>query len=152
MYGEIKASSISEALNKFLDDSIKKGSYVSLQAYIKPGKDSSDILQTLRTKIQEKYKIAVTVGFGPRFLHSTGQLHKGDAGNGLFIQFTSSPQNDLAIPDKPGEGKSSITFGILKTAQALGDRKALINKGRKIISFDLGKDTMAGLKRITGSI
>jgi hypothetical protein len=125
---------------------------VALQAYIKPDKNSSDILQTLRTKIQEKYKIAVTIGFGPRFLHSTGQLHKGDAGNGLFIQFTSAPQNDLAIPDNPGAGKSSITFGILKVAQALGDRKALINKGRKILSFDLGKDVMLGLKILSDSI
>jgi glucose-6-phosphate isomerase len=151
LYGEVKVNTVSEAINKFLGDSLKKGSYVSLQAYIKPGKDSSDILQTLRTKIQEKYKIAVTVGFGPRFLHSTGQLHKGDAGNGLFIQFTSTPQNDLAIPDNPGKDSSSITFGILKSAQALGDRKALINKGRKIISFDLGKETMPGLKRLTDS-
>jgi len=149
LYGEVKANSISEAINEFFDNSIKKGSYVSLQAYIKPDKESSDILQNLRTKIQEKYKIAVTVGYGPRFLHSTGQLHKGDAGNGLFIQFTSTPQNDLAILDNPGKDKSSITFGILKTAQALGDRKALVNKGRKIISFDLGKDTITGLKKVT---
>ena len=126
LYGDVKANSISEAINKFLDDSLKKGSYVSLQAYIKPDKNSSDILQTLRTKIQEKYRVPVTVGFGPRFLHSTGQLHKGDAGNGLFIQFTSTPQNDLAIPDNPADNRSSITFGILKSAQALGDRKALI--------------------------
>ncbi len=149
LYGDVKANSISEAINKFLDDSLKKGSYVSLQAYIKPDKNSSDILQTLRTKIQEKYRVPVTVGFGPRFLHSTGQLHKGDSGNGLFIQFTSTPQNDLAIPDNPADNRSSITFGILKSAQALGDRKALINKGRKIISLDFGKDTIAGLIKIT---
>lgn len=152
LYGDVKASSVSEAINKFLGDSIKKGIYVALQAYIKPDKNSNDILQALRTKIQEKYKIAVTVGFGPRFLHSTGQLHKGDAGNGLFIQFTSTPQNDLAIPDNPGEDKSSITFGILKIAQALGDRKALINKGRKIISFDLGKEVAKGLKILSDSV
>ena len=152
LYGDVEVNSISEAINKFLGDSIKKGSYVALQAFIKPDKNSSDILQTLRTKIQEKYKIAVTVGFGPRFLHSTGQLHKGDAGNGLFIQFTSTPQNDLAIPDNPGAGKSSIAFGILKIAQALGDKKALENKGRKIISFDLGKGAIIGLTKITDSV
>ena len=152
LYGDVQASLVSEAINKFLSDSIKKGSYVALQAYIKPDKRSSDILQTLRTKIQEKYKVAVTIGFGPRFLHSTGQLHKGDAGNGLFIQFTSIPQNDMAIPDNPGADKSSITFGILKITQGLGDRKALINKGRKIISFDLGKDVIKGLKILSDSI
>ncbi|OGU27660.1 MAG: hypothetical protein A2057_13180 [Ignavibacteria bacterium GWA2_35_9] len=152
LYGDIKINSVSEAINKFLGDSLTEGSYVALQAYIKPGKDSSDILQMLRTKIQKKYKVAVTAGYGPRFLHSTGQLHKGDSGNGLFIQFTSSPQNDLPIPDKPVEDKSSITFGILKRAQALGDKQALIDKGRKVLQFDLGKDVIDGLRKIVDFI
>ncbi|HSP87583.1 MAG TPA: hypothetical protein VLN45_05585 [Ignavibacteriaceae bacterium] len=148
LYGDLKVNSLSEALKKFLDDSITKNNYVSLQAYIKSDKESLELLQELRTKIQKKYKIATTVGYGPRFLHSTGQLHKGDSGNGLFIQFTSSSQNDLTIPDNPGEDKSSITFGVLKTAQALGDKKALQSKGRKVLQFDLGSNVLTGLKKI----
>ncbi|OGU76642.1 MAG: hypothetical protein A2V93_01340 [Ignavibacteria bacterium RBG_16_34_14] len=148
IYGDIKVISVSEALKKFLDDSITEGSYVALQAYIKPENQYSNLLQELRAKIQKKYKVATAVGYGPRFLHSTGQLHKGDAGKGLFIQFTSSHQNDLPIPDKPGEDKSSISFGILKNAQALGDRQALLDKGRKVLRFDLGTDVIIGLKKI----
>ncbi len=152
LYGDVKVNLISEAVKTFLDDSVTEGSYVALQAYIKPGKISSNLLQELRTKIQKRYKAAVTVGYGPRFLHSTGQLHKGDAGKGLFIQFTSTSKNDLPIPDNAGNEKSSITFGILKNAQALGDRQALIDKGRKVLRFDFGNDVNTGLKKIADSL
>jgi len=152
LFGDIKVNSISEAVKKFLDDSITKGNYVALQAYIKPDMESSNLLQELRTKIQKKYKVATTIGYGPRFLHSTGQLHKGDSGKGLFIQFTSSAKNDLPIPDNEGDKKSSITFGILKNSQALGDKQALINRGRKVLTFDLGSDINTGLKKITDSL
>jgi glucose-6-phosphate isomerase len=152
IFGNIQINSIDEALEKFLIENIDNGKYVTLQAYIKPDIENSQLLRKLRVKIMQKYKTAVTVGYGPRFLHSTGQLHKGDAGNGLFIQFTSSSKNDLAIPDNPGDDKSSITFGILKNAQALGDRQALIEKGRKVLTFDLDTDINDGLKRITNSI
>ncbi len=152
LYGEIKINSISEAIKKFIEENLSEVGYVSLQAYIKPGIESSEQLQVLRTKIQKKYKVAATVGYGPRFLHSTGQLHKGDGGNGLFIQFTSSSKKDLEIPENPGEKKSSITFGTLINAQALGDRKALLNKGRKVLHFDLGNDINGGLKYLLDSI
>jgi hypothetical protein len=94
-------------------------------------------LQSLRQKIRDKYAVATTVGYGPRFLHSTGQLHKGDGGKGLFIQFISQPVQDAAIPDEPSSDKSSISFGILKQAQALGDAQALRDQGRKVISFEI---------------
>jgi hypothetical protein len=100
------------------------------------------LCRIFRTLIQKKYKVATTLGFGPRFLHSTGQLHKGDAGNGYFIQFTSGIEEDLPIPENPGEEKTSITFGILIKAQALGDRQALIDNKRKVITIDLGKDVL----------
>src|SRR5690606_36649720 len=119
-------------------DYVTKGSYVALQAYIKPDKSFDEILQEIRMKIMKEYKIAVTIGYGPRFLHSTGQFHKGDSGKGLFVQFTSSTENDASIPDNPGEDVSSITFGVLKNAQALGGKQALLDKGRKVLRFDLG--------------
>ncbi len=92
--------------------------------------------------------MATTVGYGPRFLHSTGQLHKGDAGNGLFIQITADARQDANIPDKAGEDKSSITFGALKMAQALGDRQALLDAGRKVIRFHLGGDVLSGIEQL----
>jgi hypothetical protein len=152
VFGDIKVDSVNEVLNVFLDNSIAKGSYVVLQAYIKPSKEFDEVLHALRMKIMKKYKTAVTVGYGPRFLHSTGQLHKGDAGKGLFIQFTSAAQLDAAIPDNPGDDKSSISFGVLKNAQALGDRQALLNKGREVLRFDLGTDVRGGLEKISKTI
>jgi transaldolase/glucose-6-phosphate isomerase len=75
-------------------------------------------------------------------------LHKGDAGKGLFIQFTSDSEQDLAIPDEMGADESSITFAVLKMAQALGDYLALRKAGRRVIRFHLGTDVHGGLKRL----
>jgi hypothetical protein len=85
----------------------------------------------LKIVLRDKFHLAVTSGYGPRFLHSTGQLHKGDGNKGLFIQFASDAVNDLEVP---GRGYS---FGTLITAQAQGDLKALRNNGRKVISIHL---------------
>ena len=91
------------------------------------------------------------MGYGPRFLHSTGQLHKGGADNGLFIQITADDVRDVPIPDEAGEPDASITFGVLKTAQAMGDRQALLNAGRRIIRFHL-QDVAAGLQYLADSL
>lgn len=158
VYGDIKAKNISEALKNFLDqydsgnNDFVGRSYVTIQAYIKPGKITTRSLQDFRTAIQKKYKLATTMGYGPRFLHSTGQLHKGDAGHGLFIQFNSEMENDLPIPDKAGDDKSSISFGTLKNAQALGDRQALLDKKRRVIRFNLGKDVNKSLEFLTKAL
>ncbi len=119
----------------------KGNQYISIQAYIKPDESNSRLLQTFRTVLQKKYKSAVTVGYGPRFLHSTGQLHKGDAGKGVFIQIISKINKDVPIPDNAGEEKSGMTFGVLITSQAFGDRQALIENGRKVVTFQLDDDT-----------
>lgn len=139
VYGNISATSFKDAFNSFLDQSQTGKSYVAIQAYLKPDSETDKALNLLRTQIQRKYKVPVTIGYGPRFLHSTGQLHKGDAGNGLFIQIISNVSDDLPIPDNPGEEKSSLTFGVLKTAQAFGDRQALIDNNRKVLTVDIGK-------------
>jgi glucose-6-phosphate isomerase len=158
VYGDINSKSMGQALKEFLslhDEGDKEGngrSYVSIQAYLKPGDKTTAALQSFRTVIQKKYRLAVTVGYGPRFLHSTGQLHKGDAGKGLFIQFTADMPEDIPIPDNPGEDKSSVTFGILKNSQALGDRQALLDGGRKVIRFDLGKNIIEGLNNLKKEI
>ncbi len=124
-------------------------SYVAIQAYLQPCPETDLALQGLRNKIGALYQMAVTVGYGPRFLHSTGQLHKGDAGNGLFIQLTSKSSQDVPIPDQPGSDHSTISFDLLKSAQALGDRQALLEAGRKVIRFHLEGDTPAAINKLT---
>ncbi|MDP6777427.1 MAG: hypothetical protein QGI83_11765, partial [Candidatus Latescibacteria bacterium] len=79
---------------------------------------------------------------------STGQLHKGDAGKGLFIQITAADAEDAAIPDEAGRPESSATFGVLKAAQALGDRQALLDAGRRVLRVDLGSEVEWGLRRV----
>ena len=151
-------TSIEKGLNEFLDD-YSNGhpdgsgrSYVSLQAYLKPDEETTKLLQRLRTKIQMKNKFASTLAYGPGFLHSTGQLHKGDEGNGLFIQFINKITKDAPIPDDIGNDKSSMSFGVLVHAQALGDKQALLDGKRKVITVDLGEDIPGGLKLLNDSI
>ena len=92
--------------------------------------------------------MATTVGYGPRFLHSTGQLHKGDGGHGMFVQVTADSVRDVPVPDQAGGEESSIRFGVLKMAQALGDRRALMEAGRHVIRFHLERDVSTGLTRL----
>ena len=126
-------------LNNFLGQA-QSGDYIVIQAYVEPSSATDSALQTLRVQLRDQTKMAVTLGYGPRFLHSTGQLHKGDAGNGLFLQITADMPEDVPIPDEAGRPESSITFGVLKTAQALGDGAALRQEKRRVIHFHLGPD------------
>lgn len=156
VYGDIEATNLRDVLIDFLNNfsegnnEAKGRSYVSIQAYIKPNDETTDALHKFRTSIQKKYKLATTVGYGPRFLHSTGQLHKGDGGNGLFIQFTAKMPEDIDIPENPGKRNSFFSFGVLKDAQALGDRQALLDNKRKFIRFDLGNDAVGNLNKLAG--
>ena len=147
VYADVATDSLEEALNSFLRQS-RPGDYIALQAYVQPAKETWAALQQLRTRLRDRLNLATTVGYGPRFLHSTGQLHKGDAGNGLFIQFTADDRRDAPIPAEAGSSASSIAFGALKEAQALGDRQALLDAGRRFIRFHLGGDVVRGLKRL----
>jgi glucose-6-phosphate isomerase len=143
----------SEYFGKDARDFRNKGNeYVSIQAYVKPDKNTWQLLRKLRTFIQKKYKTAVTVGYGPRFLHSTGQLHKGDAGKGLFMQIISRMDQDAPIPDLAGANKSSISFGTLITAQAFGDRQALLENKRHVITFQLTTDQEAGFDALSEAL
>jgi transaldolase/glucose-6-phosphate isomerase len=138
-----------ENLKVFLEEA-KPGDYVSIQAYIKPSTEADAALNTLRLYIRKYTGLPVTIGYGPRFLHSTGQLHKGDGGNGLFIQLTADMPRDFPIPDKAGKAESGITFGVLKTAQALGDAAALRQAGRRVIHYNLGDDIPGGIAALSG--
>ncbi|MFO7891660.1 MAG: glucose-6-phosphate isomerase [bacterium] len=157
VFADKTVNSIEQALQNFFahlspGQSAKGRSYVAIQAFIQPEPETDKALQQFRTKIQKTYKVATTVGYGPRFLHSTGQLHKGDGGQGLFIQITGENPKDVPIPDKAGKEKSSISFGVLALAQALGDRQALLDAGRTVIRFHLTKDTVQGISLLKENI
>ena len=139
-----------EKLAEFLRKS-GPGSYFSIQAYIHRTVENDRALDTLKTAIRDRTGRPVTTGYGPRYLHSTGQLHKGDAGNGLFIQLVADDETDLDIPDEPGSNESSISFGVLKTAQALGDAEALAEAGRPVIRFKLGSEAARSIIKLSGN-
>jgi glucose-6-phosphate isomerase len=101
------------------------GDYIAIHAYLTPTSQTTRALDRLRLALRDHTKLAVTVGYGPRFLHSTGQLHKGDAGNGLFLQLTDDAIATIPIPDNAGKDASAMDFDTLKLAQAIGDYNAL---------------------------
>ncbi len=137
-----------QTLEKFLAETRSGVNYVALQAYLMPSSQMNEVLHKLRTSIQSRYRVATTVGYGPRFLHSTGQLHKGDGGQGFFIQFIANQPEDAIIPDGLGKPESSLTFGILEKAQAMGDAQALKNNKRKVIRFNLGGNPICGISSL----
>ena len=137
-----------ENLDIFLAQA-QTGDYISIHAYVPQTAVNDHALATLRQQLLSRYNLATTVGYGPRFLHSTGQLHKGDSGNGLFIQLVSDAQQTVSIPDEAGKPDSAMSFNILKNAQALGDSEALQAANRRIIRFHLGTDIVAGLKTLS---
>lgn len=151
VYGDISAATVSEALTNFLS-SAAANAYVGFQVYLRPSPQIDQALEKLRAAISCQCGIAVTVGYGPRYLHSAGQLHKGDAGCGLFIQITGENQSDLAIPDALGKSGSSLTFGQLKAAQAEADRQALMDKGRRVIRIHWKKDAAVGLTNLINAL
>jgi hypothetical protein len=151
VYGDVVAETPGDALIAFLGQALP-GDYVALQAYVQPGAGIDHALLTLRSFLRDRYKLATTVGYGPRFLHSTGQMHKGDAGRGLFLQWTADDPLDVPIPEEAGSPASSVTFGVLKTAQALGDRQALLDAGRRVLRVHLGPYPLAGLKFLTEAL
>lgn len=148
--GEIAPLS-AEALRAFLAPA-RPGDYVALHAWVQPTPQTDAALQVLRLRLRDRTRLATTVGYGPRFLHSTGQLHKGDAGKGLFIQLLGDSARDVPIPDEPGLPEASLSFGVLKRAQALGDRQALLERGRRVITLDVGQDVVGALQRLLAAL
>jgi glucose-6-phosphate isomerase len=120
-------------LESFLEKNIATGKYIAIMAYVDRNAESINILDDFRKSLERKYSVATTIGFGPRFLHSTGQFHKGGPNEGIYIQITDTPTGDLAIPGKP------FTFGRLIGAQAEGDRESLLGRGKPLIELQLGK-------------
>ncbi len=121
---------------------LKPGDYFSIHAYLTPTADTEARLQELRVKVRAKYRVATTLGFGPRFLHSTGQLHKGGPPSGVFLQLTYTPAEDVPIPGM------AFSFGTLIAAQALGDWHSLHSRALRVARVDLNSDVAGGLERI----
>ncbi len=129
------------ALQQWLNQA-QAGNYISLQAYVEPTAAADQALQQLRVLLRERSHLATTSGYGPRFLHSTGQLHKGGPNTGLFLQLVDQPAADVAVPE------TSYTFGQLIRAQAQGDWQALTQRGRRVVRVQLGADAQAGLAQL----
>ena len=142
--GEIgKAKDLADALQIFFEQG-RPGNYVAINAYLPRNAAMKRLLLQLRSAIGEKTGLATTVGFGPRFLHSTGQLHKGGSDRGLFLQITCEVEDDLPIPNQ------GITFGTLEHAQALGDLEALQGRGRRALRVHFSR--LDGLERLIRSL
>jgi hypothetical protein len=100
----------------------------------------------MRHAVRDKKKVATCLGFGPRFLHSTGQAYKGGPNSGVFLQITCDDANDLPVPDQ------KYTFGIVKAAQARGDFQVLAERKRRALRVHLGADVNAGLQTLDAAI
>ncbi len=121
---------------------LKTGDYCAVLQYVEELNNYESLLQQIRLAIRDEKKVATTTGYGPRYLHATGQLHKGGPDTGVFLQLTSEDINDFEVP---GE---KFTFGVLKQAQALGDFEALVKRHRRAVRIDLGRDVEKGLRRL----
>jgi transaldolase/glucose-6-phosphate isomerase len=136
-----KGESVAEVLRNELA-TIKRGDYIAFLSYTEDTPEIDRQFQELRTELRDTFHCATTVGYGPRFLHSTGQLHKGGPATGVFFQIIANDAVDFAIPGEP------YTFSILKQAQALGDFRALVKRGRRVIGIDLGDNTLKALGQL----
>jgi len=131
------AESIGALLRK-----VKEGDYVAFTEYFAESPERDKQIAAIRETIARELRVATTTGYGPRFLHSTGQLHKGGADNGVFLQLTGGGGQDIPLP---GE---KFTFGVLCRAQAIGDFQSLQSRNRRALSVNLGSDVDAGLKAL----
>ena len=136
---EVKMETLAQDVYSLLESN----NYVAILPYVYPSAEVESALMALRNKIMQRTKRAVLFGYGPRYLHSTGQLHKGDGNNGVFLIFSTDPENDIQIPGQ------HYTFGQLCNAQALGDFKALESKGRRVIKLHLAQPLAENIRKIS---
>lgn len=148
VYGKTTAISLDDALSAHFADIPKAGEdgsgagYVALLAYVEMTDPHIARIQSMRQKILHTTGAATCMGFGPRFLHSTGQAYKGGPPGGVFLQITCDDEEDVAVPG------AKYTFGVVKAAQAQGDLQVLRDRGRRSLRVHLGKDVDADLKKL----
>jgi transaldolase/glucose-6-phosphate isomerase len=136
---------LGKALKSLLDKA-KPGAYFGIHAYLASRAETKTGLQAIRMSIRDGLKLATTLGFGPCFLHSTGQLHKGGPNTGLFLQLLDTPAEDIPVPE------TDYTLGQVIAAQALGDYQALRQRDRRVLRVQLGKDTIKGLEVLAAAL
>ena len=124
----------------------RHGDYLAIMAYLRPTPEVEEAMADLRRKVVEKHNIATTFGYGPRFLHSSGQLHKGGPASGLFLQLVIDHEDDIPIPGQ------AYTFATLAGAQAIGDLQVLQELGRRVAMVKLGKDRAGSIRRMIEEI
>jgi transaldolase/glucose-6-phosphate isomerase len=137
-----KGASDATALFKAHFGALKPGGYAALLAYIERNESHERLLTSIRTQVRDATRAATVVGFGPRFLHSTGQAYKGGPAGGVFLEITRTADPDLAIPDH------RATFGVVQVAQAMGDLDVLAERGRAWLRVHIDGDVEAGLAAI----
>jgi transaldolase / glucose-6-phosphate isomerase len=125
---------------------IDAGDYFAVLGYITMNEEHEEALQAIRLAVRDNKKVATVLGFGPRFLHSTGQAYKGGPNSGVFLQITCDDAVDILVPGQ------KYTFGVVKAAQARGDFAVLAERGRRALRVHLGKDVAAGLATLTNAV
>ena len=140
--GEAASSRSLAAFLKAHLQRLQANDYFAINAYVEMSPENEWPLQTIRHAVRDRLRVATTLGYGPRFLHSTGQLHKGGPNNGVFLQITVDDAEDLPIPGQ------KYSFGILKRFQAQGDFEVLAERKRRVLRVHLGPDVQAGLKQL----
>ena len=140
-----KAGTLAEYLAAHLAR-IRKDDYCALLAYVERNKHHQEALQDIRALIRDRKRIATCLGFGPRFLHSTGQAYKGGPNTGVFLQITCDDAADLPVPDQ------KYTFGVVKAAEARGDVEVLAERERRVLRVHLGPHVAAGLTTLKDAV
>jgi len=125
---------------------IGAGDYFAVLGYIPMNAENEKALQAIRHSVRDLKRVATCLGFGPRFLHSTGQAYKGGPNRGVFLQITCDDASDLAVPDQ------KYTFGVVKAAQARGDFAVLAERGRRALRVHLGKNLKSGLNALAKAV
>jgi transaldolase/glucose-6-phosphate isomerase len=125
---------------------LSAGDYFAVLGYITMNPANEKMLQSIRHMVRDKKKVATVLGFGPRFLHSTGQAYKGGPNSGVFLQITCDDAKDLPVPGQ------KYTFGIVKAAQARGDFAVLAERGRRALRVHLGKNLKSGLATLARAV
>lgn len=125
---------------------VQAGDYVAFLAYVEMNEAHENIIAAARHAVRDGKRVATCLGFGPRFLHSTGQAYKGGANSGVFLQITADDALELAVPEQ------SYTFGIVKAAQARGDFQVLADRNRRALRVHLGADVQDGLEKLRMAI
>ncbi|HKA35609.1 MAG TPA: hypothetical protein VKH43_02255, partial [Thermoanaerobaculia bacterium] len=141
-----RQSTVDAAAVRKLLGSMKAGDYFAITAYLRDTPETEESLKRIRVRVRDAKKVATTVGFGPRFLHSTGQLHKGGPDTGVFLQVTADPAAAVPIPGKP------YGFEEVVAAQAAGDLAALRSRGRRTLRVHLKEEVAAGLRELEAAV